>query len=145
MEPILVPGPPKTAFDKNRRMSDLIRKQIEHFKHLEEKLPPEVRATLPQHAIVTEDDAARYIAPMTQLLLARAAAVQAARAQAAGAQTERAPILMPQRGPTKGKDTGLDLAAAAGAGAAPPAAKTPPAPAAKKSPRKSSGSGEGKK
>ncbi|HEX4065860.1 MAG TPA: hypothetical protein VHZ09_07530 [Acidobacteriaceae bacterium] len=106
MEPILVPGPPKRAFDKNRRMSDLIRKQVEHFKHLEEKLPPELRATLPQHRIVTEDDAARYIAPMTQVLLARAAAVQAAKAQSA-------PTPMPQRS-AKQKDRGLNLAAVAG-------------------------------
>jgi hypothetical protein len=126
MEPILVPGPPKTAFDKNRRMSDLIRKQIEHFKHLEEKLPPEVRATLPQHRIVTEDDAARYIAPMTQLLLARAAAVQAA-----GPRGARAAIPMPQRGAVKSKDAGLDLAASG-------AKKASGA-------RKTRGSGKGKK
>lgn len=105
MEPILVPGPPKTAFDKNRRMSDLIRKQVEHFRHLEEKLPPELRAALPQHRIVTEDDAARYIAPMTQALLERAATVQAAKAQSA-------PTPMPKRS-AKQQDQGLDLAAQA--------------------------------
>jgi hypothetical protein len=71
MEPIHVPSPPKTAFNKQRRMSDLIRKQVEHFKHLEHKLPAELRDRLPQHPIVSEDDAARYIAPMTRLLLSR--------------------------------------------------------------------------
>lgn len=74
MEPILVPGPPKTAFNKQRRVSDLIKKQVEHFKHLEYKLPPEVRDTLPQHPIQTEDDAARYIAPFTRFLLSKPAA-----------------------------------------------------------------------
>lgn len=73
MEPISVPGPPKSAFNKNRCASDLIKKQVEHFKHLEYKLPPEIRATLPQHAIVTEDDAARYIGPMTRFFLSRKA------------------------------------------------------------------------
>lgn len=68
MEPIRVPRPPKAAFNKQRPMSDLIKAQIKHFKHLEHKLPPEHRAALPQHHIITEEDAARYIAPMTSLL-----------------------------------------------------------------------------
>jgi hypothetical protein len=116
MEPILVPGPPKAAFNKNRRMSDLIRKQIEHFKHLEEKLPPEVRATLPQHNLITEDDAARYIGPMTRLLRSRATAAAPSALQ------------MPQP-PATGRDEqsqGLDLAAGA----------TPEPAATKKSTRK---------
>ena len=69
MEPIHVPRPPKEAFDKNRRVSDLIRKQVQHFKHLEHKLPDEVRRKLPQHQVISEDDAARYIAAMTSFLL----------------------------------------------------------------------------
>lgn len=73
MDPILVPGPPKEAFKKLRPISDLIRSQVNHLKHLEEKLPAAVRATLPQHPLVTEDDAARYIAPMTAYLLSRTA------------------------------------------------------------------------
>jgi hypothetical protein len=68
MEPIRVPAPPKEAFNKHRRMSDLIKAQISHLKHLENKLPEEIRGALPQHHLVTEDDAARYIAPMTKLL-----------------------------------------------------------------------------
>jgi hypothetical protein len=134
MEPILVPGPPKEAFDKNRRMSDLIRKQIEHFKHLEEKLPPDVRATLPQHRIVTEDDAARYIAPMTRLLRTRAKAALAA----------KAPIPMPPLARPRQKDQALDLAAAAGPAAPPSPAKKQTTPARKKSPPPP-GSGKRKK
>jgi len=111
MEPIPVPGPPKSAFDKNRRMSDLIKKQVEHFKHLEEKLAPEVRATLPQHRIVSEDDAARYIGPFTRLLRTGSAAAPAA----------KTPIAMPHRVPAKKKEKPLDLAA----GAAPRSAKKP--------------------
>lgn len=84
-------------------MSDLIRKQVEHFKHLEEKLAPEVRAMLPQHRIVSEDDAARYIAPFTRLLRTGSAATPAA----------KTPIPMPRRVPAKKKEKPLDLAAAA--------------------------------
>jgi len=71
MEPILVPGTPKEAFNKHRPISDLVEKQVEHFKHVEEKLPQEVRASLPQHDVVTEDDAARYIGAITSYLLNR--------------------------------------------------------------------------
>lgn len=71
MEPILVPSPPREAFNKNRPISDLIRKQVEHFKHIEEKLPQDIRAMLPQLSIVTESDAARYISAMTGYLLTR--------------------------------------------------------------------------
>jgi hypothetical protein len=68
MEPIHVPRPPSQAFNKNRRISDLIRAQTNHLKHLEEKMSPSVRQQIPQHAIVTEADAANYIAAMTRLL-----------------------------------------------------------------------------
>ena len=74
MEPIRVPGPPKAAFNKQRPMSDLIKAQVRHFKHLEHKLAPESRTAIPQHHIITEDDAARYIAPMSRLLRSESAA-----------------------------------------------------------------------
>ena len=34
---ILVPRPPKESFNKQRPVSDLIRKQVEHFRHVESK------------------------------------------------------------------------------------------------------------
>jgi hypothetical protein len=68
MEIIHVPAPPKEAFYKLRPISDLIKAQIKHFKHLEEKLPAEQRESIPQHRITTENDAAIYIAAMTRLL-----------------------------------------------------------------------------
>ncbi len=68
MEPIHVPGPSAQAFNKSRPASDLIRAQVAHLKHLEEKMPADLRRQIPQHRIVSEDDAARYIAPMTTLL-----------------------------------------------------------------------------
>ena len=76
MEPIRVAAPPKEAFNKHRHVSDLIRKQVNHFKHLEHKLPDDLRSAIPQHHVVTEDDAARYIASMTALLLSGSTAVQ---------------------------------------------------------------------
>jgi hypothetical protein len=83
MEPILVPRPPKESFNKDRLISDLVRNQVEHFKHVEESLPQNVRATIPQHAIVTESDAARYIHAMTSYLLSRPQPKQPAKAVAA--------------------------------------------------------------
>jgi hypothetical protein len=68
MEVIHVPPPSREAFDKSRPMSDLIKSQVKHFKHLEEKLSPEQRMSIPQHRITTENDAAQYIAAMTRFL-----------------------------------------------------------------------------
>jgi hypothetical protein len=95
MEPILVPGTPKEAFNKHRAISDLVKKQIEHFKHLEEKLPPDVRATLPQHDVVTENDAARYIGAMTTYLHSRPVAASPKIPKQAPAA--KRPVAMPSR------------------------------------------------
>ena len=113
MDPIHVPGPPKEAFNKNRRVSDLIRAQVNHLKHIESKLPANLRQGIPQHPIVTEDDAARYIAPMTRLLRAQAAAAPQAASPSAG------PMLVPSAPPaasTAQPAQGLDLAASASNG-----------------------------
>lgn len=68
MDVIRVPAPPKEAFHKQRPMSDLIKAQVNHFKHLEAKLSPGEREGIPQGRITTENDAAVYIAAMTRLL-----------------------------------------------------------------------------
>src|SRR3954468_7264660 len=68
MEIIHVPPPSKEAFHKGRPMSDLIKAQIKHFKHVEEKLYPEQREKIPQHRITTENEAALYITAMTRML-----------------------------------------------------------------------------
>jgi hypothetical protein len=68
MEVISVPPTPKAAFHKGRPMSDLIKAQIRHFKHVEEKLSHQQRERIPQHRITTENEAAVYIAAMTRLL-----------------------------------------------------------------------------
>jgi hypothetical protein len=74
MEPILVPATPTEAFNKHRRISDLVKKQVEHFQHIEERLSSDVRASLPQLPQlddVTENEAAGYISAMTSHLLSR--------------------------------------------------------------------------
>ena len=68
MEVIHVPPPSKEAFHKGRPMSDLIKAQVKHFKHVEEKLPLEQRESIPQHRITSENEAALYIGAMTRLL-----------------------------------------------------------------------------
>ena len=68
MEVIHVPPPSREAFNKSRPMSDLIKWQVKHFKHLEDKLSPQERLSIPQHRITTENDAAQYIAAMTRFL-----------------------------------------------------------------------------
>src|SRR3954447_2428804 len=68
MEIVHVPPPSKEAFHKGRPMSDLIKAQVRHFKHVEEKLSPEQRDSIPQHRITTENEAAVYITAMTRLL-----------------------------------------------------------------------------
>jgi hypothetical protein len=68
MDVIQVPATPKEAFNKHRRISDLIKAQVAHLKHVEEKLPSTQRPALPSHAIVTENDAAQYIAAMTSFI-----------------------------------------------------------------------------
>jgi hypothetical protein len=142
MDPIHVPGPPKEAFNKNRRVSDLIRAQVNHLKHIESKLPANLRQGIPQHPIVTEDDAARYIAPMTRLLRAQAAAAPQAASPSAG------PMLVPSAPPaasTAQPAQGLDLAASASNGKIASKGKGPATKSATSKPKPSPRTPKGKK
>lgn len=132
MEPIRVPRPPSQAFNKNRRVSDLIRAQTNHLKHVEQKLSPSLRQQIPHHAIVTEADAASYIAAMTRLFQTQgdSATSPAARQKATG---QAIPIRPAE---------GLQLAA--GAEHAGGAGKSAAVKASSK-PKKSSPSSKGKK
>jgi hypothetical protein len=116
METIHVPGPPKEAFNKNRPISDLIRAQVNHLKHVEASLPADRRSGIPQHEITTEDDAARYIASMTSLFKA-----QAATPAVPAAPAKPAPIPIKPAAPVS-TSPGLAIAASA----APTAKKTKP-------------------
>ena len=99
---IRVPRPPKESFNKRRPVSDLISKQIEHFRHVESKLSAAQRAGLPQDHVRTEQEAAQYIAAMTEILLATSAPAT---------QSAARPIVMPARSTQPAR--GLALAAAA--------------------------------
>jgi len=80
---IKVPKTPKKAFDKSRRPSSLLLKQIEHLEWA--VLPASKRKPkqLPKRKVTTEGQAAERIAQLTQMLLARHAAT-AARTRPAG-------------------------------------------------------------
>ena len=67
MSVVHVPRPPKSAMNKHRRISDLIRKQIVHLSHVEKNLPGE-RAGIDPGSIKTEGEAARYIEQVTARL-----------------------------------------------------------------------------
>ncbi|MGB6132800.1 MAG: hypothetical protein WBD93_21600 [Acidobacteriaceae bacterium] len=68
MDPILVPAPPRSAYNPNRRVSDLILGQLKHFQHVEQKhgrldIDPAIARD-----IHTEAGAARYITAVTRTL-----------------------------------------------------------------------------
>jgi hypothetical protein len=119
MEPIQVPQPSPTAFNKNRPISDLIRKQIEHFQHIQKKHKIKIDPVVGQN-LDTEGGAARYITAMTRALRAQALS-------GAAAIPPRAPIPMPTPArATPGE--GLALAAAADSPGKPTSKmKAPPA------------------
>jgi hypothetical protein len=71
VEPIVVPAPPKTAFNKNRRVSDLLLAQLKHFQHVAQKQGLHVDPALVRD-IATEAGAARYIATVTKQIRAQA-------------------------------------------------------------------------
>jgi hypothetical protein len=130
MEPIRVPAPPKQAFNKHRRVSDLIRKQVNHFKHLEQRLPEHLRSEIPQHQVVTEDDAARYVASITAVLLSRSLATS--QPSPSALQPSRSALKKPAKSPTRG----LSLVAAAEPTQKTAARGSKPAKKAGESPRK---------
>jgi hypothetical protein len=65
---VAVPAPPKTAFHGHRKLSSLLRSQVEHFHEAEMQLPPEQRTGIDIATVDTEYEAADYIARMTQIL-----------------------------------------------------------------------------
>jgi hypothetical protein len=73
---IRVPAPPPEAFQKHRPVSDLIKSQIKHFQHLEQKLHLNLPTKFSPHDLTTESAAAQYIAEMTTALCDRTTASQ---------------------------------------------------------------------
>lgn len=73
MDPIVVPAPPRNAYNPNRRVSDLILSQLKHFQHVELKsgdlgIDPQLARN-----IYTEGGAALYIAAVTKALRTKGA------------------------------------------------------------------------
>ena len=68
MDPIPVPAPPRSAYNPNRRVSDLILGQLKHFQHVEQRHGIEGIDPALSRDIHTEAGAARYIAAITKAL-----------------------------------------------------------------------------
>jgi len=68
MATIKVPKPPKSAFDKGRPVSSLLRSQLEHLQRAEFRLPADLQTNIYINAIKTEGEAADYIGQVTARL-----------------------------------------------------------------------------
>jgi hypothetical protein len=67
-EKVKVPRPAPGSFHKHRPLSDLLRKQVEHFHEVEMTWPAEQRTGTDPKTIKTETDAASYIRAITAQL-----------------------------------------------------------------------------
>lgn len=65
---VKVPKPAPGSFHKHRPLSDLLSRQVEHFRHVEMSWPEEKRTGVDTRYIKTEIDAARYIQMVTARL-----------------------------------------------------------------------------
>jgi hypothetical protein len=68
MAVIKVPQPPKSAFNKNRPVSALLKNQILHLHEVERKFPPARHSNIYINSIKTEGEAADYIRKVTAQL-----------------------------------------------------------------------------
>lgn len=65
---IKVPQPPKSAFNKQRPVSSLLRSHLEHLQRAEFRLPADMQTNIYINAIRTEGEAADYIGKVTARL-----------------------------------------------------------------------------
>jgi hypothetical protein len=68
MAVIRVPQPPKSAFNKNRPVSALLKNQILHLHEVEKRFPPAQHSGIYINKIKTEGEAADYIQKVTARL-----------------------------------------------------------------------------
>lgn len=70
MAVVKFPKPSKIAYNPNRPLVKnlLILKQVEHFHHVDERLPEELRTQIKLEDIQTEGQAAAYIARVTRAI-----------------------------------------------------------------------------
>jgi hypothetical protein len=123
MNVIHVPAPDAKAFQKNRRISDLLVSQLHHFQHVVRKHAIPVDAATAKD-IHTEGGAARYIAAVTRAIRSRAAAPAG---EEIAVPIDRARQRQEARRP-RAASHGIDIAASVeetGAHAASPPAATP--------------------
>lgn len=73
MREIKVPKVPASAFDKNRKPSDLIRRQVEHLQHVVARRPDGAALAADARRVRTEGQAAAFIGRVTRLLHAEGA------------------------------------------------------------------------
>ncbi len=90
MTVIKVPRPPESAFNKERRVSSLLRTQLEHLQEAEFRLPARDQTNIYINAIKTEGEAAEYIGQVTAKL--QAAHALKGRSKVKG-QTSRMPAI----------------------------------------------------
>jgi len=81
MATIKVPKPPNSAFNKERRVSSLLRAHLEHLQRAEFRLPAELQTNIYINAIKTEGEAAEYIGQVTARLHAAHAGMGAPKAK----------------------------------------------------------------
>jgi hypothetical protein len=60
---------PLDSYAPNRPLNDLLREQLAHFIHVEERLPPSQRVKMPIPAADDADAANRFIAAVTEQLM----------------------------------------------------------------------------
>jgi hypothetical protein len=99
MDPVVVPAPPRSAYNQNRRVSDLLYNQLRHFQHVVLKrgdlgIDPEIARN-----IHTEGGAAKYIAAVTRALRGRPLAASAPSVRDAIMATP-SPSMKPEAGMT---------------------------------------------
>lgn len=63
---------PADSYDPNRPLNDLLLAQFEHFKHVAQRLPPEVRSTIPVEPSTNDREGVdRFIAAITGACVSR--------------------------------------------------------------------------
>jgi hypothetical protein len=67
---IPVPKPRRESYNPNRPLAAnaLLKKQVEHFHHVEQRLPPEQQTGIDVTLIKTEGEASAYIRRITAIL-----------------------------------------------------------------------------
>ena len=116
---------PSDSFRTDAPLNDLLLKQLEHFVHVAERLPAEMRPDMPVPSPQDSAATARYIAAVTKRLMSR----------------KRLPLTIVSKPRRKRTTRGISIAAAAETPETSPAKRTrkPRKRKSKKHPKKSSG------